>query len=96
MASPSLLGLPRELRDIIYSYVHTEYLINEWAWRPSRQPSSDWTKGEIHNAPAPSLLLVCSQLQDEYVQAQCFTDLSATLRIDPTGYTTIAWGGSFC
>jgi hypothetical protein len=85
MASPSLLGLPRELRDIIYSYVHTEYLINEWAWRPRRQPSSDWAKGEIHNAPAPSLLLVCSQLHDEYVQAQCFTDLSATLKIDPTG-----------
>ncbi|KAH7076254.1 hypothetical protein FB567DRAFT_596869 [Paraphoma chrysanthemicola] len=72
--APHLLSLPLELRQIIYAYLHK--IINT-TW-PCRTTATS-TSIEVHNAPLVSVLLVCSQMHDEYADADCFSALSATI-----------------
>jgi hypothetical protein len=68
MATPSLLDLPRELRDILYGYLHQE-IETEWPWSTYTGCPGKLT---FKNAPLPSLLFVHSQLHAEYLEADCF------------------------
>jgi hypothetical protein len=69
MATPTLLGLHRELRNIICGYLHQE-IETDWPW-PKGSSSVYSAKITFKNAPLPSLLLVHSQLHAEYVEADC-------------------------
>ena len=70
MATPSLLGIPRDLRDIIYGYCHQDIEI-EWPW--SNRPTSIYnTELRVKNSPLTTILFVHSQLQAKYVEADCF------------------------
>jgi hypothetical protein len=67
MAVPDLLDLPRELRDMIYGYLHTKRPASFWRWRLSQADSSlTGGSGEfhVHNMPFLDPLLVCSQFRD--------------------------------
>ncbi|KAF2821435.1 hypothetical protein CC86DRAFT_459083 [Ophiobolus disseminans] len=61
MARLHLLGLPRELRDIIYNY-----LDQDLRWKDNDKYP------HVQNAPLLSVLLVHSQIHDEYLHARCF------------------------
>jgi hypothetical protein len=81
MATPkaSLLGLPRELRDMIYEHLtenlHFPYRCNKHVW-------GDRCMMEVHNAPLLDVLLVNSQIHSEYLQAGCHEALRITIHID--------------
>ncbi|KAF3008439.1 hypothetical protein E8E13_003019 [Curvularia kusanoi] len=69
-----LLGLPREIRNVIYSYLT----------RPIHLNGVNEVGGmdiaiELDNAPELNVLLVHSRLHDEYKESTCFTDSSASL-----------------
>ena len=87
MASPSLLGLPRELRDMVYNNLTYEATFTPWAQRLvpwGRLEVGNWADQlHIHNLPLLSPLLSCSQVRDEYIQTECFTGLRATVEIGP-------------
>jgi hypothetical protein len=84
--APHLLSLPLELRHIIYAYLHKEINIETWAWATTNPAAFAfyWADVQLHNAPVCNMLLVCSQLHDEYSQADCFKALSATIYLDLT------------
>jgi hypothetical protein len=81
--TPSLLGLPRELRDEIYSYLHHETYV-QWQWTPLEMTDLKFLgkqRLELHNAPQLSVLLAHSQLRDEYMESACFKNLSTSIRL---------------
>jgi hypothetical protein len=81
MASPHLLGIPRELRNIIYDYLFEWETVDDWhcevPWR------SDPLRAEIRlkSAPLSNVLLANSQLHDEYLESAVFRSPTIELRI---------------
>jgi hypothetical protein len=82
--APHLLTLPLELRHMIYAYLHEEINIDTWPWATTAPADivCDWAHVQLHNAPVCNISLVCSQLHDEYTQADCFGELTATIYVD--------------
>jgi hypothetical protein len=82
MSSPTLLSMPREIRNIIYGYLSHELVI-DWGYRPSPFPLGGHALARLHirEAPLPSVLLSCAQIYHEYSQDKRFTNPS--LEIHP-------------
>jgi hypothetical protein len=73
-----LLKLPREIRNRIY-----EFLSHEIELRTIKKIGGVRTVVHITNAPCVEVLLTSSRLHDEYLESQCFRNLSAVvLRVD--------------
>jgi hypothetical protein len=84
--SPSLLTLPRELRDHIYSYL-TQELNFCVSYDAGQLPEVRQEKAfaiHIENAPLGSVLLSHSRLHDEYLETPFFKTIRATVHIDGT------------
>jgi hypothetical protein len=75
MTSPTLLSLPREIRNIIYEYVSHELVI-DWGYRPAPFPLGGHALARlrVREAPLLSVLLSCAQIYNEYSQDKRFTD----------------------
>jgi hypothetical protein len=82
MPPPTLLTLPRELRDMIYSYLHGDVVAFKHWKCPPKDHDRSWAYGKIHNLPLLSPLLVCAQIHDEYAQTG-LENLSATIDFQP-------------
>jgi hypothetical protein len=82
--SPTLLTLPRELRDQIYSYLTHEVQVSSVTYDRSVFTYMRLNRRTVYadNAPVVNVLRVHSRLRDEYLQAPCFTGLEITLYID--------------
>jgi hypothetical protein len=91
-ATPSLLGLPRELRDEIYSYLHHETCLDpNWPrclLLGDIQMEKIKSIYSIFKVPIVNLLLVNAQIKTEYTESDCLKDLSVTtyINVDPTSY----------
>lgn len=72
-----ILGLPREIRNIIYEYLD-QPLEFGLSLNVSRKRKV-LVKAHLSNAPLLSVLLVCTRFRDEYLEASCFRATSATL-----------------
>lgn len=85
MTSPTLLGLPRELRDIIYRYIPC--LDHKVAIPHRLEVSENIPRSCLHanvvfsDFPDSSLLLVNHQLYHEYLEAPCFKSMCASYKI---------------
>jgi hypothetical protein len=75
MTSPTILSLPREIRNIIYDYLSHELVI-DWGYRPSPFPLGGHALARlrVREAPLPNVLLSCAQIYHEYSQDVRFTD----------------------
>ena len=74
-AAPSrLLTLPREIRNIIY-----DFLSREIDLRTINELGGVATVVHITNAPCVEVLLTHSRLHDEYLEVECFRNLSAAI-----------------
>jgi hypothetical protein len=75
MTSPTLLSLPREIRNIIYEHVSHELVI-DWGYRPAPFPLGGHALARlrVREAPLLSVLLSCAQIYNEYSQDKRFTD----------------------
>lgn len=77
--NPTLLALPRELRNEIYNYLHCEIRFSGYL----RSSPADHTVFSVYllteNAPLLSVLLVNNQIRCEYLESKCFADLRATI-----------------
>jgi hypothetical protein len=83
MASPTFLGLPRELRDTIYSYLHCEIKVySPWRDSPNGSNMRNMCSFALKNAPLPCVLRVNTQVRDEYFQSHPFHRLSAITEFD--------------
>jgi hypothetical protein len=84
---PNLLTLPRELRDLIYSYLTHDIAVTV-SYDSSDLPlvrSDRAFAVHVTDAPVPSVLRVHSRLHDEYQEAPCFSrPFRATIYIDGT------------
>ncbi|KAH7355489.1 hypothetical protein BKA66DRAFT_446565 [Pyrenochaeta sp. MPI-SDFR-AT-0127] len=72
-----LLCLPRELRDKIYTHLYQSVTL-DWKWRATRTRRA-LIEVTFKEAPVLSVLLTCTQLHDEYVEAKHFKNLSVML-----------------
>ncbi|KAH7076244.1 hypothetical protein FB567DRAFT_418793, partial [Paraphoma chrysanthemicola] len=75
MSPPNLFTLPRECRDLIYTYL-THDIVLDWGYRMYPFPLGGHSAVQIHvpNAPMLNVLLSCTQIYDEYRQARYFTN----------------------
>jgi hypothetical protein len=73
---PPLLALPRELRDLIYSYLHAE---EDPPWRETSLFPPSCLLYRIHNAPNLGILHAHPRLREEYLVAIKKLGLSVTL-----------------
>ncbi|KAH7063869.1 hypothetical protein BKA63DRAFT_378849, partial [Paraphoma chrysanthemicola] len=73
MSPPNLFTLPRECRDLIYSYL-THDIVLDWGYRMYPFPLGGHSAVQIRvpNAPIVNVLLSCTQIYDEYRQARHF------------------------
>jgi hypothetical protein len=83
---PHLLGLPRELRNIIYSYLH-EPLRTEGGTPLDKTPFTV----EIVNAPCYNLLLAHPQLEAEYKQEKAWKDFTVRVEINWEEWVRAKW-----
>lgn len=69
MSSPTFLNLPREVRNIVYSYLTHDIAI-DWGYKMFPFPIGGHAAVKLHVKDAPFLdvLLVCSQVYHEYRQ----------------------------
>lgn len=83
---PHLLKIPREIRDQIYSYLHTSIRLHHTSLPHHhvlhREPSLLLT-----NVPSLSVLLTHSRLHEEYTKVLCSNDI--TLRIGLKACTAV-------
>ena len=83
---PHLLMIPREIRDQIYSYLHTSIRLHHTSLPHHhvlhREPSLLLT-----NVPSLSVLLAYSRLREEYTKVLCSNDI--TLRIGLKACTAV-------
>jgi hypothetical protein len=76
---PHLLTLPREIRNDIYSYLHKEVVVHNAG---TSYPSILDVQVRLENVPYMSVLLINSQIYQEYREADCFRNLSAQVDMD--------------
>jgi hypothetical protein len=78
-----LLGLPRELRDMIYSHLSRDIVL-EWEWKVDTKFQGRLKRIDIclHVAPIAHVLRIHPQVYAEYKEAACFSKLSATVTIN--------------
>jgi hypothetical protein len=85
MATPTLLRLPRELRDIIYIYVHQEVTVKRWSYpfEPSHFIRRRYFSTDVvfTTVPILSLLLVNAQLCHEHLETPHFASVSADFKL---------------
>jgi hypothetical protein len=94
--APHLLGLPREIRDIIYGYLYHDIEL-DWGYSITPFPADAhyFQKVRFENLPLPNVHLSCSRLHEEYRQAKhlqtpsltIFTTASGILPTQPTNPT---------
>ena len=84
--SPSLLTLPRELRDHIYSYLtqNLNFCVFYDIDNLSEVRSEKAFTIHIENAPIAGVLLSHPRLHNEYLENPIFKTLTAAVYIDPT------------
>lgn len=81
-SSPTLLSLPRELRNTIYDFLAHEVEF-VWCWHKHPELGLDGLSMyrcvniRIQNMPVPAVFSVCSRLKEEYLGAKCFKHLTA-------------------
>src|SRR5690242_14218221 len=77
-----LLALPREIRNIIYSYLHHDITV-DWGYKHSSFPIGGHLAVPIflYNAPLLTLLRTCKLLFEEYRQAECFRKLTISVTV---------------
>ncbi|CAA9963202.1 hypothetical protein PTMSG1_06570 [Pyrenophora teres f. maculata] len=79
--APHLLTIPREIRDEIYSYLSNkvEVQVSTWCPRDTSGPEipidNTCFDAYLENAPLVNVLLINSQVRDEYHEAACFKKL---------------------
>ena len=71
-----LLTIPREIRDIIYSYLHHPAQV--CSYQNGRTATL-----KLRNAPIAAVLQTHTQIHKEYQTAECFKDLSCVLTYRP-------------
>jgi hypothetical protein len=83
MTTQTLLSLPREIRNIIYSYLFQE-LVVDWGYRPSPFPLGGHALARLHvrEAPLSSVLLSCAQIYHEYRQDKRCSNLSVQVNVE--------------
>ena len=87
--TPHLLTLPREIRDNIYKHLHHRLDL-----RSIDKLGTVQVIVTLENAPCVDIMLVHSQMRDEYLQSDSFKNLSASilgLRVSESG---IRWSAS--
>jgi hypothetical protein len=79
-AKPHLLTLPREIRDLIYTYLSHD-VVFEWGYRTFSFPigGSHATTVQVHGIPSLSALLTCTRMSEEYSAAPSFMNVSLSL-----------------
>lgn len=83
MATSNFLGLPLELRDMIYSYIHHEVAFPQcilWYWN---RGCGNRVCGDVlfSRVPNLSVLLVSSQVQHEYLRSPSFDAMAVSFQI---------------
>jgi hypothetical protein len=76
MSQPHILTIPREIRDLIYSYLHHPVSVG---WKVDR-PEVCCAMIEVQKAPFPNVLLTCSRFKEEYLESSVYADLDAVIR----------------
>ncbi|KAH7063870.1 hypothetical protein BKA63DRAFT_183822 [Paraphoma chrysanthemicola] len=82
MASLNLLSIPREVRNLIYSYLTQELRLN-WTevFRTTHTDIATSVEVVVTNVPILSVHLAHSRLKDEYEQCPAFRKVTMTLRL---------------
>jgi hypothetical protein len=82
MTSPTLLSLPREIRDIIYIHLSQEIVV-DWGFRirPFPLGGHDVLRLRVSEAPLTSVLLSCTQIYHEYSHNRQFRKPSITINV---------------
>jgi hypothetical protein len=85
MSSVTLLSLPREIRDIIYSYLHQDLSL-DWGFRMYPFPLGGHcaVQIQIQHVPIPALLRSCAQIYHECSQDTHFRKPTITISGDST------------
>jgi hypothetical protein len=85
MSSSSLLSLPREIRNIIYSHLSHDITL-DWGYRMFPFPLGGHCAVSIQvpDAPLPAVLLSCAQIYHEYSQDGRFRKPTITIGVDST------------
>jgi hypothetical protein len=95
MTTHTLLSLPREVRNMIYSYLSQDLVVN-WGYRPSPFPLGGHALARLHvrEAPLPSVLLSCAQIYHEYRQDKRFSNLSVKVNVEDDVFLHLQEGQS--
>ena len=77
---PHLLTLPREIRDLVYTYLSNDVEF-EWGYRTFSFPlgGSHATTARVHGVPSLSALLTCTRIFEEYSAAPSFKNVSLSM-----------------
>jgi hypothetical protein len=98
MATPkvSLLGLPRELRNMIYDHLAKELRFPYGCDKHLDGDRCLCAKSvvEVHNAPLPGVLLTNSQIYYEYLEAECYKALRISIHIGMVSTTLSSEAGA--
>lgn len=95
MTDVTLLSLPREIRNIIYSYLTHEVVV-DWGYRHLSFPlgGHEVARVRIAEAPLPNVLLSCAQIYHEYSQDRRFVEPTVTVEISLDAMYTAREGQS--
>jgi hypothetical protein len=82
-ATAHLLGLPRELRDIIYSHLSRDIVL-PWELNKDEKYAGECERVNVwlYDAPIAHVLRIHPQINAEYKEASCFKKLAAEVAID--------------
>jgi hypothetical protein len=85
MPSPTLLSLPREIRNIVYSHLHQDLSL-DWGFRMYPFPLGGHcaVRIEMRNAPIPEVFRTCAQIYHEYNQGRYLRKPGITISGDST------------